>query len=112
MSLIPSVITLGTEVVSRSQQGLVRVRACETLARLIRGLVGVLLRIQEVEQSSNGGEISQYLKEMEFHLEYAKKLVDSACIVPAMYRTINAFKLSTDFKKVCQSLANVLEGGL
>ncbi|GMH37470.1 hypothetical protein BSKO_05343 [Bryopsis sp. KO-2023] len=109
MTAIPDIITLGSDIVSKSQQGVQSVRACEQLARLIRGLVGVLLRFQEADVLNDADDAQHLFKSMESHLEHARKQVERACVVPAMYRTIMAFPLSAEFRKVCHNLGITME---
>ncbi|GMH37615.1 hypothetical protein BSKO_05488 [Bryopsis sp. KO-2023] len=100
---------LGSRIVARCLEANVNVPACDQIAVLTRKLLGVLENVRQLEEVNALGEGAlRVLKRLEHQMRVLRNLITRACLVPRMYRVINAYQISTDFKHACQYVGATL----
>ncbi|GMH37558.1 hypothetical protein BSKO_05431 [Bryopsis sp. KO-2023] len=105
-----SVVSLATDVYARAKQALISIPACENLSTLLHQLVDVLQGYDESGLMTNSDNAQHLLSELGEQLEMAMRAIERVCMLPSMYRAINALRTTTDFRNFCHALGLTLEG--
>lgn len=110
---VPSAVaSLALEVYERAKQCVINIPACENLSQLLYGLVDVLHLYSEHGLMANNQNAQHMMYEMKEQLEMAMRGIERVSLMPSMYRSINALRITTEFRNFCHSLGLTLEGML
>lgn len=107
----PSTIaSLALKVYGRAKQCVINIPACENLSQLLYGLVDVLQLYSDHGLMADNQNAQHMMYEMQEQLEMAMRGIERVSMMPSMYRSINALRITTEFRNFCHSLGLTLEG--